>query len=79
MEYVEGTDIEEYLTQHPESTNEVFLQIIDAFAHLESRNILHRDVRPSNLMITNDGVVKVIDFGFGKKVLESVDFDKSIS
>ncbi|MBS7412509.1 protein kinase family protein [Pseudomonas syringae] len=79
MEYVEGTDIEEYLTQHPESTNEVFLQIIDAFAHLESRNILHRDVRPSNLMVTNDGIVKVIDFGFGKKALESVDFDKSIS
>lgn len=79
MEYVEGTDIEEYLTRHPESTNEVFLQIIDAFAHLESRNILHRDIRPSNLMVTNDGVVKIIDFGFGKKVLESVDFDKSIS
>lgn len=79
MEYVEGMDIEEYLTQHPESINEVFLQVVDAFAHLESRNILHRDVRPSNLMVTNDGVVKVIDFGFGKKVLESVDFDKSIS
>ncbi|MDZ5604668.1 protein kinase family protein [Pseudomonas sp. RP23018S] len=79
MEYVEGTDIEEYLTRHPESTNEVFLQIIDAFAHLESRNILHRDIRPSNLMVTNNGVVKIIDFGFGKKVLEIVDFDKSIS
>lgn len=79
MEYVEGMDIEEYLTLHPESINEVFLQVIDAFAHLESRNILHRDVRPSNLMVTNDGVVKVIDFGFGKKVLEDVDFDKSIS
>lgn len=79
MEYVEGTDIEQYLTQHPESINEVFLQVIDAFAHLESRNILHRDVRPSNLMVTNDGVLKVIDFGFGKKVLEDVDFDKSIS
>lgn len=79
MEYVEGMDIEEYLTVHPESINEVFIQVIDAFAHLESRNILHRDVRPSNLMVTNDGIVKVIDFGFGKKVLEDVDFDKSIS
>lgn len=51
MEYVEGTDIEEHLKQHPENTNEVFLQIVDAFAHLESKNILHRDIRPSNLMI----------------------------
>ncbi|MGY2196893.1 protein kinase family protein [Pseudomonas gingeri] len=79
MEYVEGVDVEVYLTEHPENINEVFLQVVDAFAHLESRNILHRDVRPSNLMVTNEGIVKVIDFGFGKKVLESVDFDKSIS
>jgi serine/threonine-protein kinase len=79
MEYVEGMDIEEYLKVHPENVNEVFLQVVDAFSYLESRNILHRDVRPSNIMVTTDGVVKVIDFGFGKKALESVDFDKSIS
>ncbi|MBD8826274.1 protein kinase family protein [Pseudomonas sp. CFBP 13602] len=79
MEYVEGVDIEEYLIRYPESVNEVFIQVVDAFAYLESCNILHRDVRPSNVMVTNDGVVKVIDFGFGKKILEDVDFDKSIS
>lgn len=79
LEYVEGVDIEEYVRSNPEGINEVFAQVIDGFAHLEARQILHRDIRPSNIMVTDDGVVKIIDFGFGKKAIESIDFDKSIS
>lgn len=79
LEYVEGADIEEYVRSNPEGVNEVFAQVIDGFAHLEARQILHRDIRPSNIMVTDDGVVKIIDFGFGKKAIESIDFDKSIS
>ncbi|MCV4340491.1 protein kinase family protein [Pseudomonas capsici] len=79
LEYVEGSDIEEYAKCNPESLNEVFVQVVEGFAHLESKRILHRDIRPSNVMVTKEGVVKIIDFGFGKKALESVDFEKSIS
>lgn len=79
LEYIEGADIEEYIRSNPEAINEVFAQVIDGFAHLESRRILHRDIRPSNIMVTADGVVKIIDFGFGKKAIETIDFDKSIS
>lgn len=79
MEYVQGTDIESYIEKHPENINEIFLQAIDGFSYLEEQNILHRDIRPMNLMVANNGFLKIIDFGFGKKIFEKSDFDKSIS
>jgi eukaryotic-like serine/threonine-protein kinase len=79
MEHVDGHDIETFLHTHPERSNEVFEQTIQGFRHLESRDVLHRDVRPANLLVDVNGVVKIIDFGFGKRVDISGDFDKSIS
>ncbi|WP_444922568.1 protein kinase family protein [Microbulbifer sp. CnH-101-G] len=79
MEYISGSDIEDYLKKYPENTNSVFKQVIEAFSHLESNGILHRDIRPMNILVSDDGEVKVIDFGFGKKIGDSKDFDKSIS
>lgn len=79
MEFVDGYDIEEYLRKYPENINEVFFQTIEGFKHLESNNILHRDIRPQNILVREDGIVKIIDFGFGKQVLYESDFDKSIS
>lgn len=79
MEYVKGINITEYLAWFPENINDVFLQVVDGFTYLEKNNILHRDVRPQNIMVTNDGQVKIIDFGFGKQIKSNKDFDKSIS
>lgn len=80
MEYINGYNIEAYLEKYPENMNEIFLQIIDGFKHLEENKILHRDIRPQNIMIKKeDGTAKIIDFGFGKKVAYSSDFNKSIS
>ncbi len=79
MEYVNGATLDEYLKQHPEHIANAFEQAIGAFAHLNRVSILHRDIRPSNLMVTTDGTVKVIDFGFGKSVRTSHDFEKSVS
>ena len=78
MEFVDGTACDEYLTQAPEQVNEVFLQAVNGFGCLETNSILHRDVRPQNLMVTTDGQVKIIDLGFGKWAQKSKDFDKSI-
>lgn len=79
MEYVQGSDIEEHLRAEPETANELFLQAIDGFAYLESAQILHRDIRPQNLLVREDGILKIIDLGFGKRVEATADFDKSIS
>jgi hypothetical protein len=79
MEYVQGSDIEQHLQAQPETINEVFLQAIDGFAYLESSQILHRDIRPQNLLVRDDGALKIIDLGFGKRIQATADFDKSIS
>ncbi len=79
MEYINGVDIEQYLTAHPNKINDLFIQTINGFKYLEERNILHRDIRPSNILISNDGIVKIIDFGFGKDIQKSVDYEKSIT
>jgi eukaryotic-like serine/threonine-protein kinase len=79
MEYVDGSNVEEHLRSQPETINEVFRQAIDGFAYLEQCQILHRDIRPGNLLVRQDGIVKIIDLGFGKRVQATKDFDKSIS
>lgn len=79
MEFVDGYDVDEFITANPEKANDIFLQAVSGFAHLENSGILHRDIRPKNLMVTTDGVAKIIDLGFGKQVVDSKDFDKSIS
>lgn len=79
MEYVDGTDIEEHLRAKPETANDLFVQAIEGFSYLESQSILHRDIRPLNILVREDGVLKIIDLGFGKRVDTRSDFDKSIT
>ena len=79
MEYIEGSDIETYLKDRPEDINEIFLQVIKGFTYLEDKGILHRDIRFNNIMVNHLGQVKIIDFGFGKKISVSEDYDKSIT
>lgn len=79
MEYIDGVDIEQYITTSPDKINDVFIQVVNGFKYLEEQNILHRDIRPSNILVSNDGVIKIIDFGFGKSIQQSVDYKKSIT
>ena len=71
MEYIDGKRINEYL-EDPSlwakgvDPDTIFSQLIDGFACIEERGIVHRDIREGNILITCDGVVKIIDFGLGK-------------
>lgn len=67
MEYVNGNDIAEYIKLNPKEINSVFEQLIEAFVYLERKNICHRDIRAKNILVNEKGIVKVIDFGFGKE------------
>lgn len=68
MEYVEGSKIDNYLIFENNNVYEdIFFQLIEGFKYLEENNILHRDIRNENILISNNGIVKIIDFGFGKK------------
>lgn len=78
MEYIKGYDIDEYFQFNDfEQINSVFVQIINAFAYLEQNSILHRDIRSGNVIIDNSGSVKIIDFGFGKRLTTETTNDQA--
>lgn len=80
MEYVEGTPVDVYCKSHSLKLNErleLFLQICRAVQHAHSKLIIHRDLKPENIFITNDGQVKVMDFGIGKFLDSEMD-DESL-
>lgn len=70
MDFVEGEDLQEILTRQGALPEAVALgwigQVLDALAYLHGQNIIHRDVKPSNVKITPDGQVFLVDFGLAK-------------
>ncbi|MEK4433304.1 protein kinase family protein [Paenibacillus sp. FSL K6-2862] len=68
MEYVEGTALNEFEPGFGKVWEDVFKDVIYTFEYLEEKKILHRDIRPANILIDKNEDVKVIDFGFGKKL-----------
>ncbi len=79
MEYINGETISDYLEKYPENLNDIFKQVIEGFSYLESHKILHRDIRDNNILVDDKGIVKIIDFGFSKKINFDGDNQKSIS
>lgn len=67
MDYVQGTSLQDYLKQRGrlswEETKHILEPVIEALASVHSRGVIHRDVTPDNIYITNDGTVKLLDFG----------------
>ncbi|MBF9051701.1 protein kinase [Roseobacter sp. HKCCD9010] len=81
MEYVSGMKVLDFIQSNPASAERVFEEVVDGFAHLQQRGVLHRDIRPANILVTEEGAPKIIDFGFGKRVEATVGKpdEKSIS
>jgi serine/threonine protein kinase len=69
IEYVDGETLANRVARAPMSTAEVVNyadQCLGALSYAHKQNIIHRDIKPANMMITPDGVVKLMDFGIAR-------------
>ena len=71
MEYVEGKQLDQKINHSPLRIAEILQiapQIADALSEAHSKGIIHRDIKAANIVLTNRGQVKVLDFGLAKVV-----------
>ena len=72
MEYVNGKTLKEYIREKErlewEEAVRIAAQICSALKHAHKNGIVHRDIKPQNILISEDGTVKVADFGIARAV-----------
>ncbi|MBR3948081.1 MAG: Stk1 family PASTA domain-containing Ser/Thr kinase [Clostridia bacterium] len=70
MEYVDGISLKEYIEQQgvidPREALYFVTQILRALQHAHDKGIVHRDIKPQNIMLISDGTIKVTDFGIAR-------------
>ncbi|MCL2399311.1 MAG: Stk1 family PASTA domain-containing Ser/Thr kinase [Defluviitaleaceae bacterium] len=70
MEYVDGTTLKDLIVKKApfdeESTLGVAVQIASGLLHAHKNDVIHRDIKPQNILVTHDGSVKIADFGIAR-------------
>lgn len=70
MELAEGITLKEYIRKKgylsPQETVEISTQIASAISHAHKNHIIHRDIKPQNILVSDTGIIKVTDFGIAK-------------
>jgi serine/threonine-protein kinase len=79
MEYIEGKTLFDLMTPPPTGDGKAFseadtldiaIQMADALAHAHQRGLIHRDVKPKNIILTPQGVAKLTDLGLARAVAD---------
>lgn len=73
MEYVEGMPIDEYCRQQNISVDDkitLFKQVLHAVRHAHENLVIHRDLKPGNILVDQSGDIKILDFGISKLLEE---------
>ena len=76
MELVEGMPIIDWCRQRKANLHErlaLFAQVCDAVAYAHQNLVIHRDLKPGNILVTNDGRIKLLDFGVAKLLSDAVE------
>ena len=63
MVFVDGTSLDKCRPERIDKTAELFLKVAEGLDYMHERGFLHTDIKPSNILMTYDGGVKIIDFG----------------
>jgi serine/threonine protein kinase/Flp pilus assembly protein TadD len=74
MPHYEGETLDKRIARRPLEITEVIniaIQIADGLAKAQERGIVHRDIKPGNVLITKDGHVKILDFGLAKLAMQT--------
>ena len=70
MEYVQGKTLKELIQEkgrlNPQVAAQVTIRILSALQHAHQNGIIHRDIKPQNILVNADGHVKVADFGIAR-------------
>jgi serine/threonine protein kinase/tetratricopeptide (TPR) repeat protein len=79
MQYIPGKSLDKVIAEGPASLQLVLsagIQIADGLSAAHQLGIFHRDLKPANVMLTDGGLIKILDFGLARKLsLEEADFD----
>lgn len=82
MQYIPGKSLDKVIAEGPANAQLVLssgMQIADGLAAAHSLGIFHRDLKPANVMLTDGGLIKILDFGLARQLKrEQLDFDPSM-